>query len=96
VSGSGTSLKTVEFLAAGLPVVSTPVGVRGLDLPDDTVVIASGPQIVDAVASLAADDDRRSLLGAAGRSVAKARFSWDHIAGTAWDAIDRVLRDRPQ
>jgi glycosyltransferase involved in cell wall biosynthesis len=39
VSGSGTSLKSVEFLAAGLPVVSTPVGVRGLDLSDDEAIV---------------------------------------------------------
>ena len=29
VSGSGTSLKVAEFVACGLPVVATPLGVRG-------------------------------------------------------------------
>src|SRR5439155_438951 len=35
VSGSGTSLKTIEYLAAGLPLVSTEVGVRYLGLRPD-------------------------------------------------------------
>jgi glycosyltransferase involved in cell wall biosynthesis len=31
LSGSGTNLKLVEYFAAGLPVVSTPLGTRGVD-----------------------------------------------------------------
>ncbi len=33
VGGSGVSIKTVEYLAHGLPVVTTPAGLRGLDVP---------------------------------------------------------------
>jgi glycosyltransferase involved in cell wall biosynthesis len=31
--GSGTNIKMYEYLAAGLPILSTPFGCRGIDLP---------------------------------------------------------------
>jgi glycosyltransferase involved in cell wall biosynthesis len=33
--GSGTNLKMLEYAAAGLPIITTPHGVRGLSLQDD-------------------------------------------------------------
>ncbi|MFK7160086.1 glycosyltransferase [Marinospirillum sp. MEB164] len=36
-SGSGTNLKMLDYTAAGLPVLSTPFGLRGLNLPQDAV-----------------------------------------------------------
>ena len=41
VTGSGTNLKVLEYLAAGVPVVSTPFGIRGLDLvPGEHLAVA--------------------------------------------------------
>jgi glycosyltransferase involved in cell wall biosynthesis len=39
-AGSGSSVKMIEYLAAGLPVVTTPTGVRGLDEASDRIRIA--------------------------------------------------------
>lgn len=44
-SGSGTKLKMLDYLAAGLPVVTTPVGAQGLPLKDGkNAVIASNTE----------------------------------------------------
>jgi glycosyltransferase involved in cell wall biosynthesis len=32
-TGSGTNIKMFDYMAAGLPIVTTPVGARGLELP---------------------------------------------------------------
>ncbi len=34
MSGSGTNIKMLDFMAAGLPVVTTPIGARGLNIED--------------------------------------------------------------
>jgi glycosyltransferase involved in cell wall biosynthesis len=38
LTGSGTNLKMLDYMANGIPVVSTEVGVRGLDIPKGFVV----------------------------------------------------------
>ncbi|MCW2317790.1 glycosyltransferase involved in cell wall biosynthesis [Rhodoblastus acidophilus] len=79
--GSGTSLKAVEALAAHLPMVSTPEGVRGLDLtPDEHALIAPREDFVLAIRRALADADLRARLAASGRDLARTRFCWSAIA----------------
>lgn len=81
VLGSGTSLKALEALGAGIPMVSTPEGVRGLDLEAGVhCEIAARPDFVQAICRLRDDAARCSALAAAGRAWALAHFSWDRIA----------------
>lgn len=40
LSGSGTNIKMLDYIAAGIPVISTPIGVRGLFLPDELVEVS--------------------------------------------------------
>lgn len=95
VEGSGTSLKTVEYLAAGLPVVSTEVGVRGLDLrPGSEVEVVAAEEMPDRVAALLGDPARAAELGAAARRAAVARFGWPGIGAAAAAALDRLAESR--
>ena len=48
-SGSGSSVKMVEYLGAGLPVVTTPSGARGIDESSDRVRIAELDEFAEAV-----------------------------------------------
>jgi glycosyltransferase involved in cell wall biosynthesis len=92
LEGSGTSIKTIEYLAAGLPVVSTPVGVRGLDLVAGTEVeVCDVAQMPSRTAELAGDAPRRASLATAGRAVAERRFSWDASARTLSDALAQMV-----
>lgn len=91
ISGSGTSLKSVEYLAAGLPLVSTAVGVRGLDLAEGDAVVCAVDDMPDEVGALARDADRRHRLAAAGRKTAEARFAWKTLGERASDALDRLI-----
>lgn len=67
--GAGINIKMIDALAAGLPVVTTTVGARGLHWrPGEHLVVADGPAAFrSAVADLLADADRRAALGSAGR-----------------------------
>jgi glycosyltransferase involved in cell wall biosynthesis len=68
--GAGVNIKMVEAMAAGLPVVTTPVGARGLHwLDGEHLVVAEGVTgFRDAVAGLLDDPARRSALAKAGRA----------------------------
>jgi glycosyltransferase involved in cell wall biosynthesis len=68
--GAGVNIKMVEAMAAGLPVVTTPVGARGLHWRDgEHLVVAEGVTgFRDAVTGLLDDPARRSALAKAGRA----------------------------
>ena len=81
VLGSGTSLKALEALGAALPMVSTPEGVRGLDLePGIHCEIVPRVGFVSGVRRMLDDPDRKQAIGQAGLTAALNGFSWQEIA----------------
>ena len=40
LTGSGTNLKMLDFMASGIPVLTTPIGARGLNIPLNYVAVA--------------------------------------------------------
>ena len=87
--GSGTSLKAVESLAAAVPTVATPEGVRGLGLVCGVhAEIVSREGLPAAIRALARDGARRAKMAAAGREYAHNRFTWRRIADDLVRAID--------
>jgi polysaccharide biosynthesis protein PslH len=69
LSGSGVNIKVVDAMAAGVPVVTTDVGGRGLDWrPDRDLLVGDGPAaFADAVTRLLDDKALAARIGAAGR-----------------------------
>ncbi len=67
--GGGTRLKILEALASGRPVVSTSVGVAGLELIGgrDLCVVDDPPAFAAACVELLRNSDLRTSLGQAGR-----------------------------
>jgi glycosyltransferase involved in cell wall biosynthesis len=61
--GSGSSAKLLEYLAAGLPVVSTAIGVRGFQDPPPGVRIASRAQFAATLGDLPMAAPDRAALG---------------------------------
>ncbi len=81
--GGGTRLKILEAFAAGVPVVSTAVGIEGIEaVPDEHYLLAETPeQFAAAAARLAATPDLGPTLAAAGKQLATDRYSWQAIGG---------------
>lgn len=77
----GTRLKILEAMAAGLPVVSTRVGVAGLQLVDGkNVLIADNPEdISEKAVKILKDVDLAKKIGEAGRKHVQKYFDWKSI-----------------
>src|SRR5690606_8697672 len=80
-SGSGTNLKMLDYFAAGIPVISTPFGARGLAIEPDTHFIASPGGLADALGVMdGLDDARLSAMITSARRLVEAHYSWKVIA----------------
>jgi len=80
--GSGTRLKILEAMAAGIPVISTRLGAEGLDLEDGThILIAdSASEMIAAVSRLAASPELWQRLSRSGREVVSRSYDWRALA----------------
>jgi glycosyltransferase involved in cell wall biosynthesis len=77
--GGGTRLKLLEAWAAGVPVVSTPLGAAGLDAAEDgrDLLLAETPEaFAAAVVRLLRDPDFAFRLAGNGRRIAVERYDW--------------------
>ena len=88
-SGGGSRLKILEALDAGRPVVSTSIGVDGLeDLVGEGVVVAdTASAMAEAVAGLLSDPGRAESLGRAGHLAVSERHSWDRALAPLLEAV---------
>jgi glycosyltransferase involved in cell wall biosynthesis len=77
LTGSGTSLKLFDYMAAGLPVLSTEVGARGLDEEAMKAVVLLPPEgFAAGLRELLADPERCAALSTLARQTAEQRFDW--------------------
>jgi glycosyltransferase involved in cell wall biosynthesis len=79
--GSGTNIKMFDFMAAGLPVVSTVIGARGIvSETSNGVIVAAGDEFPRQVADLLKQDyDSLMTQGLEGRKLIEEKFSWETI-----------------
>ena len=85
LAGSGTRVKIIEAWAAGVPVVSTPLGAEGLPArAGEHLLLAGGAAAFrDAVSSLLASRALRDRVGRAGRYLFECEFTWE----AAWKCL---------
>jgi len=91
-SGSGTNLKMLEYLAAGLPVVATPVGARGLDVVDgEHAAVSPADRFPEAIDRVLLDRELRARLRARGRRLVEARYDWAAIVEEMHRTLEAAL-----
>lgn len=80
--GSGTSLKILEYMAMGRPIVSTAVGVRGIACTHEKdVLIAETPEdFTEAMVRLINNVQLAKHIGENARRLVEERYSWKAIA----------------
>jgi glycosyltransferase involved in cell wall biosynthesis len=90
-SGGGTRLKILEAFAAGLPVVSTPVGAEGIDaVPNRHRIVTERSGFAEALAGVLTSPERAAAMAAEARTLARDRYDWSAIGARAAQAIEQV------
>ncbi|CAI4032258.1 Glycosyltransferase [Nitrospira tepida] len=78
-TGAGTRTKILEAMAAGLPVVTTSIGLQGIEAEAGREVILADdlPALGEALCGLLTDPWMRADLGRSARNLIEARYDWD-------------------
>ena len=91
-AGSGSNLKLVDYLAAGLPVLSSPVGARGFnpELVDCLELVAPEPAaLADAIATSLQRD--WSATSAKAREIVQSEYDWRVISARYAELLHDAL-----
>lgn len=88
-AGSGTRLKVLEGLASGIMVVSTALGVEGLEVePDRDFLLAGTPEeFVEQIARALDDDVLFGTVSAAARALVREKYAWERVAESALTSV---------
>jgi glycosyltransferase involved in cell wall biosynthesis len=90
-------LKTLQYMAAGLPVVANPVGMnRHMVVHGQTGFLSSTPQEwAESIARLACDPELRRRMGQSGRRLVEQRYNVSRWASPVAELIHAVAHGRP-
>ena len=90
--GSGTSLKILEYMGSGKPIVSTSVGVRGISCNEDAIIVANDPKaFAKAVVDLLQNDDSAKKLGENARKIAEELYDWKIIGRKLFEVYNSII-----
>lgn len=81
-SGSGTKLKVLDYMALGLPIVTTKKGAEGLNIRngDQAIIVDDvNEDFVEAISDLLEHPEKRNRIGSSARRVAREEYSWAGI-----------------
>ena len=91
--GSGTRLKILEAMAAGVPVISSTLGAEGLDAQPGVHFIQADTEeaICRVILALARDQSLWKQLVAGGRRLAETRYDWSIIGHSLLEVYRSIL-----
>lgn len=94
-ASAGTNIKVLEAMAMGRAVVSTAVGVNGLDVSpgQDVVVAGSAAEMAEKIISLSADAEARRSIECRARETAL-RYDWRETARSQARLYETLARSR--
>lgn len=88
--GSGSNVKIFDYFSNAVPVLSSPIGVRGVDVtPGKDCLVAELAEFATVLDAWSARPDGLRQIGRAGYALGKARYTWDSIAKPVADYIGR-------
>lgn len=87
--GSGTNLKMIEYMAAGLPVITTSTGARGLDLINNNhAIVCEIDEFKKNIIRLFEDEIIYNKLKENGRKLVEEKYDWAKIANKMYENIE--------
>ncbi len=93
LTGSGTNIKMLDYMAAKLPVVTTPVGARGLEIENYThALICDIQEFPEKIMEVISDEILYSQLRDNGYKLVCERYDWRIIAKDMSDILSRKIK----
>ncbi len=94
--GSGTSLKILEYMGSGKPIVSTKVGARGISCGNyKDIIIANEPKaFAGAVVDSLRNDHLAKTLGENARKTAEEFYDWKIIGKKLFEVYNLILTEK--
>lgn len=92
--GGGMHLKLLEYMSMGLPVLSTPVGLRGLENKEWGVVAAPLDEFPEKLSDILSDDRMRRRLSREGREEVKRQYSWEAVANRRAALFEKIMENK--
>jgi hypothetical protein len=87
---SGPKMKVLDALAWGLPVVTTPAGVEGLQLEAGDVAVTDDAGFARSLIDVLRDPERRAVMAAAGRAAVLGHHTPQQAATARLALIDKL------
>jgi glycosyltransferase involved in cell wall biosynthesis len=92
-TGAGTNIKLFDYFARGLPVVSTPFGIRGIDLEDGThACIVDLDEFSDTIRQLLESPEKRDRIGEAARTLVADKYTWETISKHLFARLKTLIK----
>jgi glycosyltransferase involved in cell wall biosynthesis len=96
LSGSGTNLKLVEYFAAGIPVISTPLGARGLHVESSVhLAISDIERFPAGIRSLLANEAEAEEMARQARGLVEEGYDWKVLGRRLRNRIELALSGGP-
>ncbi len=94
--GAGIKFKVLETLAAGCPLVATPLSVDGIAvISGQHALLAERSELPAALRTLLGDAALRQRLARAGRELVEVQYSWQQVAGRYAALYESLGAERP-
>lgn len=91
-SGTGSNLKMFDYFAAGIPVISTPFGARGMIAkPDEHFIMAEIEGFALELTGFLANPGRYGSIAIAARKLVEDNYSWDTLADNLYKKISALV-----
>jgi glycosyltransferase involved in cell wall biosynthesis len=90
--GSGTNIKMFDFMAAGLPTISSPVGARGI-VNEDSFIVAELSNFSSEIRRVLSNKDVYDKLSLNGRTLVEQHYDWNKISSALGKKIVALYQD---
>ncbi len=93
--GSGTNIKMLDYMAAGLPILTTSKGARGIEgKPGEHWLEVPIDLMNTRLREMLASPEQVRSLGGEGRRLVEAKYDWKAISANLAEALRRLIRKK--
>ena len=79
MSGSGTNLKMLDYMASGIPIISTPIGARGLEI-ENSIIVSELEDFNEALNDIISGKTNTDHMSKNARQIVGEFYDWSKIS----------------